>query len=120
MYIGTDIVKISRIEKALERFETKFTHRFLTKEEALRVKKPASLAGMWAAKESIAKALGCGIGASLSFHDIIIEKNSKGAPYFHLSTQAQQRYPIEKSSLSISHDGGFAIAVVTITLSTSS
>ncbi len=114
MKIGTDIIQINRIEKSLEKFGDKFKMKFLNSEEISLVKKTESIAGFWAAKEAIAKALGCGIGAELSFHDIILRKNSKGAPSFILSEEAQKRHLIKDASLSISHDAGFAIAVVII------
>jgi holo-[acyl-carrier protein] synthase len=115
MKVGTDIIQIARIEKQLERYDMKFKERYLSATEIALAKKVETLAGFWAAKEAIAKALGCGIGAELAFHDIIIEKSSKGAPSFTLSNEAQKIHQIKESSLSISHDGGFAIAVVVIT-----
>lgn len=114
MKIGTDIVEIHRIERALTQFGDKFKQRFLNPQEIALVQKTASIAGFWAAKEAISKALGCGIGSELSFHDIIITKDSRGAPTFRLSKEAQKIHPIKASSLSISHDGGFAIAVAVI------
>ncbi|MGW8169487.1 MAG: holo-ACP synthase [Sulfurovaceae bacterium] len=114
MKIGTDIIAINRIEKALEKFGDTFKERFLCKDEIRLAKKTASIAGFWAAKEAISKAFGCGIGGELGFHDILISKNSKGAPYFKLSEKAALKFPYTNSSLSISHDGGFAIAVVVI------
>ena len=114
MKIGTDIVEIARIERALTQFDEKFKQRFLHPQEIELVKKTASMAGFWAAKEAISKALGCGIGSELSFHDIIISKDSRGAPTFKLAPEAQALHKIQTSSLSISHDGGFAIAVVVI------
>ncbi len=114
MKIGTDIIQISRIEKSLEKFGDKFKMKFLNNEEIALIKKTESIAGFWAAKEAIAKALGCGIGAELSFHDIILTKNAKGAPSFILSKEAQKKHHIIDASLSISHDAGFAIAVVII------
>jgi holo-[acyl-carrier protein] synthase len=114
MKIGTDIIQISRIESSLTQFGDRFKHRFLLQEEIDLVKKPASIAGFWAAKEAISKALGCGIGSELSFHDIIITKNLRGAPSFLLTAEAQKRHKIKSSSLSISHDGDFAIAVAVI------
>ena len=116
MNIGTDIVQISRIEKAIDKFGDKFQQRFLHPDEIAILHKRASIAGFWAAKEAISKALGCGIGSTLSFHDIIISKDTKGSPYFKLSAEASKRHPIKSSSLSISHDGGFAIAVVALEL----
>ena len=114
MKIGTDIIHIHRIEKSIEKFGNKFLEKFLNVSEIALVKKPQSIAGFWAAKEAISKALGCGIGAELSFHDISISKNDKGAPSFTLSSRAQKIHNIKQSSLSISHDGGFAIAIVVI------
>ncbi|MDD5406039.1 MAG: holo-ACP synthase [Sulfurovaceae bacterium] len=114
MKIGTDIIAIDRIEKALEKFGDSFKKRFLCENEIKLAKKTASVAGFWAAKEAISKALGCGIGNELGFHDITISKDSRGAPHFDLSTEAKKRFSIKKSSLSISHDGGFAIAIVAI------
>ncbi|MFT7823134.1 MAG: holo-ACP synthase [Sulfurimonas sp.] len=114
MKIGTDIIQIERIRRMREKYGNKFQERFLTGNELDASRKVESLAGLWAAKEAIAKALGCGIGSELAFHDIIIAKDKKGAPYFVLTPEAQKKYPVKTSSLSISHDGGFAIAVAVI------
>ncbi|CAA6823654.1 MAG: Holo-[acyl-carrier protein] synthase (EC, partial [uncultured Sulfurovum sp.] len=84
------------------------------KEEQALSQKANSLAGYWAAKEAIAKALGCGIGAELSFHDITIYKDAKGAPHFRLSERAKKIHKMKSSSLSIAHDGGFAIAIAIV------
>jgi len=115
MRIGTDIIEIKRISQSLEKFGDTFKKKFLNESEIMMAKKDESLAGLWAAKEAISKALGCGIGASLAFHDIVIQKDSKGKPSFSLSTKAQKLHRVKESSLSISHDGGFAIAIVIIT-----
>jgi len=114
MKVGTDIIQIQRIEKLVKRYGIKFKQRFLSPKEIAVARKTETIAGFWAAKEAISKALGCGIGAQLAFHDIIIAKNHKGAPYFKLANEAQKVHKIKSSSLSISHDGGFAIAVVII------
>jgi len=114
MKIGTDIIRIARIEKLIEKYGENFKQRYLAEEEIALAKKVETLAGFWAAKEAISKALGCGIGEDLAFHDIILSKDRRGAPYFTLSSEAQKKHPITSSSLSISHDGGFAIAVVAI------
>ena len=115
MKIGTDIIQISRIDTLLNKYGETFKTRFLLPEEIKALKKTESIAGYWAAKEAISKALECGIGANLSFHDIMISKNKKGAPVFKLTEDAQKRHKIKSASLSISHDGGFAIAVVALT-----
>ncbi|DAB41360.1 MAG TPA: holo-ACP synthase [Sulfurovum sp. UBA12169] len=115
MKIGTDIICIDRVEKNIAKYGTKFKERFLSPQEMAMAQKAETVAGLWAAKEAISKALGCGIGGRLSFHDIVIVKNQQGAPAFTLSQEAQNIHRIKESSLSISHDGGFAIAVVVVT-----
>ncbi len=114
MRVGTDITVISRIEKSITKFGDRFLDRFLTIEEKKSLKRVENIAGYWAGKEAVAKALGCGIGRELSFHDIIIYKDKKNAPHFRLSSNAQKIHKIKTSSISIAHDGGFAIAVVNI------
>jgi len=111
--VGTDIVEISRVDTSLEKFGKKFLERFLNENEIKLAQKNETIAGFWAAKEAVSKALGCGIGRELSFKDIEIKKNNKNMPYFEL---LDSKFDIIDSSLSISHDGGFAIAVVIIVI----
>jgi len=92
--VGTDIIDTTRVQSSIEKFGDKFLNRFLNDEEKKLAKKVETIAGFWASKEAISKALGCGIGKELEFKDIIIKKDS----------------------LSISHDGNFAIAVVVVIL----
>ena len=112
--VGVDIVLISRIEKLLQRQGERFLGRVLRETERSLAQSPQSIAGFWAAKEAVAKALGCGIGSELGFLDIEIYKTPKGQPKLQLPQHIVQKYKIVDSSLSISHDGGFAIAVVAI------
>ncbi|WP_201352971.1 holo-ACP synthase [Hydrogenimonas urashimensis] len=112
--IGVDIVVIDRIEKSLQKHGEKFLSRYLSEEEIALVKGPQTAAGFWAAKEAVAKALGTGIGKEVGFHDIVIGKNAKGAPHFRLNERVSEVFGITATSLSIAHDGGFAIAVAAI------
>ena len=112
--IGTDIVQITRFEQFRERFGDKALRRFLSQDEIDLVKSDATAAGFWAAKEAISKALGTGIGSTCGFHDIVIYKDQKGAPKFTLSAHLIEAYEITALSLSIAHDGGFAIAIAAI------
>lgn len=116
MKLGTDIIQIDRIDKLVKKYGIKFKQRFLSKKEIAASTRIESIAGLWAVKEAISKALGCGIGSQLSFHDIIVAKDHRGAPFFVLSKEAQKVHAIKESSISISHDGGFAIAVAIISL----
>lgn len=114
--IGIDIVSIQRIEKLMEKFPQKALERFLSEEEILLVKSPQTAAGFWAAKEAVSKALGCGIGKTCGFHDITISKTKKNAPKIKLTKKLKKKFDIDKVSVSITHDGGFAIAAVMMSL----
>lgn len=102
------------MKSSLERFGEKFLKRFLSSDEILLIKNPKNAAGFWAAKEACSKALGCGIGKECGFHDIILSKTSKGAPCITLSKKLLIKYAITDMSLSITHDGDYAMAVVAI------
>ncbi|GMT39191.1 4'-phosphopantetheinyl transferase AcpS [Helicobacter bizzozeronii] len=110
--IGIDLVSIERITRSVARFKQHFLNRFLSPQEQELFSKPASLAGAWAAKEACAKALGVGIGSQLSFLDMQLSKNPLGAPLIALSPAKQALFNINSLYLSISHDRGFAVAVV--------
>ena len=110
--IGIDIVKISRVEKFIEKYGQKALDRFLTKKEQSLISSPESIAGYWAAKEAFSKAIGSGIGENCSFLDIEILKNEKNKPYFSPTTL--NKFNLKKADVSISHDGGFAIAAVIV------
>lgn len=117
--LGVDLIKISRMEHLLERFGEKALERFLCETEISLVKNFKTAAGFWAAKEAFSKAIGTGIGAHCSFHDIKIYKDEKGAPYIAVSKHLVQHHKIIESALSITHDGEYAIAVVTLSLESS-
>lgn len=111
--IGIDLIKIDRMKKLIEKYDTRFLEKFLSPEEVALVKNYRTAAGFWAAKEAASKALGCGIGAECGFHDITITKTAKGAPLLALSERVKKHFGIDASALSITHDGDYAIAVVT-------
>ena len=86
----------------------------MASDEIKLVKNHTTAAGFWAAKEAFSKAIGTGIGAECSFHDIRIYKDAKGAPKIALSRHIIQKFHIIDSALAIAHDGEYAIATVTI------
>jgi holo-[acyl-carrier protein] synthase len=112
--IGIDLIRLDRMKRSIERFGDKLLQRYLSTEEILLIKNHKTAAGFWAAKEACSKALGTGIGKECSFHDIILSKTPKGAPQIILSTKLIQKHKIVDSSVSITHDGDYAIAVVAI------
>ncbi|MDF1874683.1 holo-ACP synthase [Sulfurimonas sp. SAG-AH-194-I05] len=112
--IGIDLIKTSRMDRLIERFGEKALQKFLSSSEIQLVKNYRTAAGFWAVKEATSKALGVGIGKECGFHDIVISKTSKGAPEITLTQNVIIKYSILDTSVSITHDGDYAIAVVAI------
>lgn len=87
--IGTDILRIGRIEDVVDRLGDRFVARILTppeQEEYRASHQPRRLlAKRFAAKEAIAKALGTGIGRGVSWQDMSIGHDSHGAPVVTLT-----------------------------------
>lgn len=112
--IGIDLVKIDRISRIRKRFGDAGVGKFLTPNELASRTTDEQIAGAWAAKEAVSKALGCGIGSKLTFHDIEITKNSLGMPKAILSQRASNLHGIRDIMLSISHEKEYAVAVAMI------
>jgi holo-[acyl-carrier protein] synthase len=112
--IGIDIVKISRIEKMIQKFGNKALEKFLCDEEIALVSSSNTAAGFWATKEALSKALQTGIGKECGFKDIKIYKDSKNAPNIALKQNIIKKFHIQEASVSITHDGDYAIAVVAL------
>lgn len=109
--IGIDLVSVSRISHAIDRHGDRFLLRFLNENELPLAKNARSTAGLWAVKEAVSKALGCGIGETLSFYDILIDKEPSGRPAVSLSGKAAALFGVNSLSVSITHDGEYAVAV---------
>ena len=107
-----DIVDIARFEVFAKNFESKFCKRVFTPYELeyLKPKKAASMAGLFAAKEAVAKALGTGF-RGISPIDIEIKHNKLGAPEVNLHGKAKVFAKNAKMLVSISHTKDVAIAI---------
>ncbi len=112
--IGIDLIRLDRMKGLMERHGDKALSKFLSPEEILLVKNHKTAAGFWAVKEACSKALGTGIGADCGFHDITVSKSPKGAPLLTLAPAIVERFGITDTSVSITHDGDYAVAVVAI------
>lgn len=113
--IGIDLVEIERIKRSLERHGNHFLNRLFTIKEqdyCLRFKDPSPhLAGRFAAKEAIVKALGVGFGPSVHWHDIEITDGEKGKPVVTFSDAVKNRFNQPNIMISISHSQEHATAV---------
>ena len=111
--IGVDVVDIARFEESLARTpglkERLFTATELVTAES---RNPSFLAGRFAAKEALAKALG--VPEGLAWQDVNIHRADNGAPIMELEGIARQRAGSGKIHLSISHDGPVVVAMVVI------
>ena len=116
--LGTDIVDMERIEKIAERFGERFAGHILHPEELEQWREsphPTFLAGRFAAKEALVKALGTGFSQGIWLSDILIRKGVNGEPTAILSGVALERFQALGGGavhVSISHDRHSALAVV--------
>jgi holo-[acyl-carrier protein] synthase len=108
--VGVDVVPVERFAAALERTPGLRERLFTPDERRLPV---ASLAARFAAKEALAKALGAPAG--MRWHDCEVGRGPGGAPELRLRetvAEASERLGAARWHLSISHDGGMAVAMV--------
>jgi holo-[acyl-carrier protein] synthase len=106
---GIDIVEIGRLRKALERWPRLYDRLFSPAEIAscpsLRTKF-IRLAGRFAAKEAVAKA----IGTPLSWRDVEITNDTRGKPMVTLGPRAAASTRGVEVLVSISHGRDYAVA----------
>ena len=116
--IGIDIVEIKRIEDALNK-NKRFLDKLFTKEEIKyfesRNFKIETIAGNFAAKEAISKAMGTGI-RNFNFTDIEVLRNELGKPIVEISNKVKELIKVDNYifNISISHNRTCAIAFVVL------
>lgn len=115
--VGVDMIEVSRIATALQRHGERFNRRFFTSQElAYCAGRAERLAGRFAVKEAVAKALGTGIG-DVRWIDIEVVCNERGRPELILHERAKElaaALGLKEWSISLSHTDthavGFAVA----------
>ena len=108
--IGVDVAEISRLAAALERTPALAGRLFADSERGRPIR---SLAGCFAAKEALAKALGAPPG--LRWTDAVLCHDANGKPALELSgtvAAAAARIGVTDWHVSISHDAGICVAMV--------
>lgn len=121
MRIGTDIVEVEKIARAISNDRKGFLERVFTNNEIkkINIDDPdlERASGFWAAKESLVKAVGCGFRHGIRFHDMEIAHDEYGCPGFIISGKLKElleEQKMMKVSLSISHCRTHAIAATIV------
>lgn len=113
--IGVDLVDVARFERALDR-TPRLRERLFTPDERAtggRDRPSRSLAGRFAAKEALIKALGD--SWAMGWHDMVVVGDERGKPSMRLlggAERAAAELGVRRVHVSMSHDAGMAIAVV--------
>jgi holo-[acyl-carrier protein] synthase len=114
---GIDLVELAALRRWIDDPRDPLVPRCFTADEIAEIgegpDRIARLAGRFAAKEAVLKALGTGFGAGVSFKDVVVRRRPGGPPEVVLSggaASAAQDLGITGWRLSISHAGGMAVA----------
>ncbi len=112
---GVDLIEIARVEEVIARHGKHYLQRIYTPAELEYCGKRAeSLAGRFAAKEAVAKALGSGIG-DVAWKEIEVLGDEQNAPTLTLHGAAQDKAAqlgLTIWSVSISHSQSHSVAFV--------
>lgn len=114
--VGIDLVNISRIEKLSEITKNKLFNSYeleLASTYKSEKNKMAYLAGRFAVKEALSKALGVAF-TKLKPSEIVVKNLDSGQPVLVLEGNSLKNYPNLKCEISISHDFPMAAAVVIV------
>ena len=118
--IGIDILKVERIEKAIERHGTRFTDRIFThgEQEYCSMKKNCfeSLAARFSVKEAAFKALGRGwYTCGFTSVEVVSDSNRRPGIVFHgKARKIADSLHVKNAFVTITHDSGIAAAVVVL------
>ncbi len=117
--VGIDLVDVERIARSAE--SDAFLNKTFTPAEIASCEGVADvaqhLAGKFAAKEALMKALGSGIRQGVWFRQIEVLSGEDGEPILTASGRAAEYLRdlgVEKTHVSISHTGGYAIGLVVL------
>ena len=118
--IGTDIVRVARMQQDLDRYGERFAERILTANELQEYhrnnNKANFLARRFAAKEAAVKALGTGFSGGVQLHDIEVTHDAHGKPLLEFSGRAReflQEKKISVTHISLADEQDHAVAFVT-------
>ena len=111
---GVDLIEIDRVAEVIARHGKRYLERIYTPAELEQCgKRTESLAGHFAAKEAVAKALGCGIG-EVGWKEIEILGDEQNAPVLTLYGAAELKASglgLTTWSVSLSHSMSHVVAM---------
>ncbi len=117
--IGTDLAEVTRIERSISRFGSRFLDRIYTSREQRYCSSKANsnerFAARFAAKEAGMKAIGTGWNFGVRWVDFEVTNEPSGRPTLALSGVAKnfaERLGGKRISLSLTHTAEMAFAVV--------
>jgi holo-[acyl-carrier protein] synthase len=119
--IGTDILKVERVEQTWQRFGERFAQRLLLDEEQrlfARSKRPVRFLAMrFAAKEAIVKAMGTGFSNGMWIRDVGMLPNPLGQPQVIYSNRGRamcRKLGVGEGHLTLSDEAGLIVAVAVL------
>jgi holo-[acyl-carrier-protein] synthase len=111
---GIDLVEVERLNQLKQEIRQRFLKRVFTEKELSQAgDSNEHLAGNFAAKEAVSKALGTGIG-KVFWRDIEVQHDEQGKPHLFLYGKAAEiahQQGLDTWSISISHTREHAVAV---------
>ncbi|MCP4569974.1 MAG: holo-[acyl-carrier-protein] synthase [FCB group bacterium] len=116
---GIDLVEIDRIQKGYRRYGDNFLNRLYSPDEIGIIKSRkanmiVTMAGKFAAKEAVMKALGYFFDEGVYLRGIEILNQPSGIPYVRLPQKTDAKMAGKKILISISHEKKYAVATAII------
>jgi holo-[acyl-carrier protein] synthase len=116
--IGIDVVEIPRMEKTMQRWGNVFLKKIFTDREIAyaqsRKNTAHHIAGRFAVKEAVAKALTTGWSGGFRWKDVEVENSATGKPSVILYGNAKKRLSGSVVHVSISHSERVVVACAVI------
>ncbi|UCD64626.1 MAG: holo-ACP synthase [Candidatus Zixiibacteriota bacterium] len=113
--IGLDLVEVDRIRADLDKYGERFAHRVLGADEQRifdrRRDRPLFLAGRFAAKEAVIKALGHYLADRPPLSHLQILNDDTGQPVLRLPQYLKDKMSGVRCMISITHDRNYAASV---------
>ncbi|MBF2734848.1 MAG: holo-ACP synthase [Betaproteobacteria bacterium AqS2] len=120
--VGVDLVAVARMERLDAKWGGRLAKRVLAASEIAALPRSAAararrLALAFAAKEAFAKAMGTGFAHPVTLGQVAVERDEAGAPRFAFGPELAKllrRRKVARTHLSLSDDGGQAVAVAVL------